>query len=185
MSDLTPPCDCVIKETGEWVAWHCECGNKGDFRDAVAWAAEQNHKDTIASLQEQVEDLQTDKNELLEDVCEKMNLAAKLEGQVKNLQADYDEAFHIAQRRLNRIEELEAEIKGLRTIGREAVKMYLESPWIPVSERLPDAEGVYLTITKPDPVVGSDWLLNGFSGGRFAKPYITHWMPIPPSPPRE
>jgi len=75
----------------------------------------------------------------------------------------------------SRISELEAENKRLRE----------EHRWIPVTERLPEEEGQYLTRRRNGisftehwfPATSKDLWLRCYS--------VTHWMPLPPQPPKE
>lgn len=47
------------------------------------------------------------------------------------------------------------------------------SPWIPVSKRLPEEEGLYLVYTEEQPFVCS------FEDGEFFIDEVLAWMPLP------
>ena len=49
------------------------------------------------------------------------------------------------------------------------------SPWIPVSKRLPEEEGLYLVYTEEQPFVCS------FEDGEFFIDEVLAWMPLPES----
>lgn len=67
--------------------------------------------------------------------------------------------------------------------------------WNPVTERLPEERQDVLVSFKDNMAVayheGDDWIVN--SGGNWCTPIIpeagdeepTHWMPLPPEPPKE
>lgn len=70
----------------------------------------------------------------------------------------------------------------------EACRMGMEAlertRWIPCSERLPERNGYYLTVDKPENV-GAYVNVHKFSAGTFHGFFpITHWMPLP-KPPEE
>ena len=70
----------------------------------------------------------------------------------------------------------------------EACRMGMEAlertRWIPVSDRLPERKGYYLTVDKPENV-GAYVNVHKFSAGTFHGFFpITHWMPLP-APPKE
>ena len=70
----------------------------------------------------------------------------------------------------------------------EACRMGMEAlertRWIPVSDRLPERKGYYLTVDKPENV-GAYVNVHKFSAGTFHGFFpITHWMPLP-EPPEE
>lgn len=58
-----------------------------------------------------------------------------------------------------------------------------KSPWIPVTERLPEAKGRYFVLTKwGDAIVGDVLPLYDFEKEKHEMrflDYVTHWMPIP------
>jgi hypothetical protein len=71
-------------------------------------------------------------------------------------------------------------------IGGEIVPLYRSPRWIPVSERLPEANEPVLIYTE---VLGShvasvdeegEWFCD--YGGEWLFPNVTHWMPLPEPP---
>lgn len=68
------------------------------------------------------------------------------------------------------------DIGGYVQTIRNAADEMMVSPWIPVSERLPDEDGEYVVMFPDGHCEVDTW-----RGNWFGYPYqITHWMPIPP-----
>ena len=64
----------------------------------------------------------------------------------------------------------------------------MNTPWIPVSDRLPPSEGRYLVCCRDDnpknPFVAVTWYgpPAGWDISDYWKGAITHWMPLPETP---
>ncbi len=73
-------------------------------------------------------------------------------------------------------QELAAEVLRLRE---RIAELEAAQQWIPVSERLPEREGLYLwAIVGRAPII--DYYIGHLAGP--GRQYITHWMPLPQRP---
>ena len=71
------------------------------------------------------------------------------------------------------------EVNEACRMGMEALK---RTRWIPCSERLPEIEGWYLTVVKPENS-GTYVSIHKFFAATFHGFFqITHWMPLPELP---
>lgn len=71
-------------------------------------------------------------------------------------------------------------VNGLPTADVEPVRR-----WIPCSERLPENEGWYLAVVKPENVSAFVNIYKFFAGTFHSFFEVTHWMPLPKLPKEE
>jgi hypothetical protein len=100
---------------------------------------------------------------------------------------DYDVDPYNAEQRclaiLQAADAIEELSKDLDSMNEANIALYGALPkWIPVTERLPDADGFTLIFTAHG-YPGVCYFTSGWWGG-YEKDGITHWMPFP-EPPQE
>lgn len=71
-------------------------------------------------------------------------------------------------------------------IARVVLRKQEERKWVPVSERLPDADGIYLCVWQGKKVDTGFFLNRHFRiYGEIKDRLVTHWMPLPGLPKEE
>lgn len=140
-------------------------------------------------LAEELEELKKENAELARDKDHLMNLFMEsseyvfnvvsnmkindLGQKCKRLEADYE----ISNRELL---VKQVEITALRA---EIERLHAAQRWIPVSERLPEANTPVLTISKDNNEPVTAWLEDDFWWSSVDRSLsITHWMPLPQPP---
>ena len=68
----------------------------------------------------------------------------------------------------------------------DAIEVLSKPQWIPVTERLPEKKGPYITAYSDGYVCENEWCFIGETaiGWAYDNGAITHWMPFP-EPPKE